>query len=245
MTEFKVGDKVRVCGSFDGEITYGPFKSAFERYTMYVVRNETGNERAQHDTDLTALPKFAIGDRVEKPATGVRPGTIVAGPFVTEYDDVPFWVVEHDNGKVSTPREDGDLKRIEEEPAREIKVGDRVKVVSGRGISAYIGKTVTLTKVGASSPYGPYGFKGGFGGEIYAEEVELIREAPADTFEYNGVTYDLTATYRDKDGDEWTFKGGTRASDGTPDGAMNGYAGGTYSYTLGYAARHYAPLTRI
>lgn len=74
--------------------------------------------------------------------------------------------------------------------------------------------------------------------------LRKVDESAADTYEHGGVTYDLTAEYRDRDGDRWKFSADSPGDDGTPVGTMNG-SGSDPSYTLGYAARDYGPLRKI
>ncbi|MEV5319128.1 phiSA1p31-related protein [Streptomyces sp. NPDC052687] len=114
MTEtFEVGQKVRIHGDVEAEVTYGPFRSTYGTYTGYVVR--IGEmERLAREGDLTAIPeapKFSVGDKV---AVHGRPeGTLVAGPYTGHFDDVAFWVVEHSNGGHTTPSE-GVLSKVVE-----------------------------------------------------------------------------------------------------------------------------------
>jgi hypothetical protein len=133
-----------------------------------------------------------------------------------------------------------------EEP-EPIKVGDRVRVVADDPeirTGEYVGKVGLVATIGnrvrrelvyrISFPDGDY---------WWVADVERVTDE--NTYTHDGVTYDLSAKYRDKDGDEWTFTDRGFGPDGTPNGAMNGYAGGNYSYTLGYAAQKYGPLARI
>lgn len=64
-------------------------------------------------------------------------------------------------------------------------------------------------------------------------------ETSADTFEHLGITYDLSAAYRDREGDEWTFTG-RRNEYGVPYVTM--YPGrGSTADTLISVVRGYAP----
>ncbi|MET9959294.1 phiSA1p31-related protein [Streptomyces sp. NPDC006326] len=247
MTEpLKIGERVRVLDSFDGEVTYGPFKSSFGRYTMYVVKDGSGVERSQTDSDLKPLPKFAIGDEVRNPLVGIR-GSIVAGPFIATGDGEPYWIVEQPDGRHSTPREDG-LTRVEApaEP-REVKVGDRVRVVRATYASLSHGRTGEVTDVGLDwrshrgDPH-PFRVKLDDGDTLYVAEVELLDEVAANTYTHDGVTYDLDAEYRDKDGDTWRFV----AVQGVPRGGMNGRRDiDEYSDSLMSVVGYYGPLTKI
>ncbi|MFG2292022.1 phiSA1p31-related protein [Streptomyces sp. NPDC048603] len=57
--------------------------------------------------------------------------------------------------------------------------------------------------------------------------------------EHEGVTYDLTARYRDRDGDVWRFE---RQPDGSVLGAHGSGAITPYSDSLSYAVSVYGPL---
>lgn len=66
----------------------------------------------------------------------------------------------------------------------------------------------------------------------------------ADTFEYDGVTYDLNAQYVDKDGDIWSFR---RRENGDTEGHLQTWAATHWDpyFGLPYVARTYAPLTKV
>ncbi|EHM24253.1 hypothetical protein SPW_7347 [Streptomyces sp. W007] len=68
----------------------------------------------------------------------------------------------------------------------------------------------------------------------------------AETFEYDGVTYDLTKTYTDRDDDDWNFSPNLRGSDGSPLGRFRhrrDYEGD--GYTLAYVVEQFGPLTKV
>ncbi|WP_228973429.1 phiSA1p31-related protein [Streptomyces sp. DH12] len=246
MSEFKVGDKVRVLSGGEGVITYGPVNSTFGTFKLMVVKQDGDEERAFRVSDLESIPKFAVGDRVKKPATGIN-GIIVAGPY-TACDGEQFWVVEERDGSHSTPREDG-LTRV---AGGCVNVGDRVRVVVAdpefcpAEESTFVGRvgTVTELKKEMSLPYkvrfgdGPHGAPDGY---WWCQEVELLTEPAADTYEHDGVVYDLSARYRDVDGDPWTFKRfGTDVH-----GGCNGHEPKDTYDTLEMIVRYYGPLTKI
>jgi hypothetical protein len=249
---FEVGQKVRHDGRGEVEITYGPFTNTFGA-TRYVIRLEDGRETYSGPDSLSAIPTppaFAVGDEVTY-AYG-RGGKLVAGPFTSEYHDDPIWVVEKPNGTHMTPTQNS-LTKVEK-PV--IQVGDRVRVVEDDPhnlTGEYVGKVGVLTADHSDDGYDdlPYVVRfgdgtGGHGtpnGKWCVKAVEPVTDE--DTYEHDGVIYDLSAKYTDKDGDDWTFGGRGIGPDDTPNGAMNDCAGGGYSYTLGYAHRHYGPLTRV
>ncbi|MEW1551393.1 phiSA1p31-related protein [Streptomyces tsukubensis] len=79
---------------------------------------------------------------------------------------------------------------------------------------------------------------------LWAAEVERIADASADTYTHDGATYDLSARYKDKDGDIWRFR---RCADGTTEGQLSAWDTDRWSsaYSLAYVASRYGPLTRI
>ncbi|MFD5198838.1 phiSA1p31-related protein [Streptomyces sp. NPDC058375] len=75
------------------------------------------------------------------------------------------------------------------------------------------------------------------------EKIEAPKPAPAaDTFEYDGVTYDLNAKYKDRDGDVWSFTG-RLSDDGIPRVTYTGYADNID--TIAEIADNYGPLTKV
>ncbi|MFE3144772.1 phiSA1p31-related protein [Streptomyces scopuliridis] len=72
-------------------------------------------------------------------------------------------------------------------------------------------------------------------------------EPSADTFEYEGVTYELGAVYRDREGDHFKFEMPLSA-DGTPGGRsryIDGSGFGGPHWTLAEVAGAYGPLTKV
>ncbi|MFC8583198.1 phiSA1p31-related protein [Streptomyces sp. NPDC057217] len=247
MTEFKVGDKVRHTSYGNVEITYGPYTGEYGD-ARFVVRRENGRESVAVPERMTPLPKFAVGDTVEYEYG--EGGKLIAGPFRSNYHETPWWVVETANGAHMAPTENSLTKA---EPAREIKVGDRVRVVkddewtqTGEFVGR-LGRVLEIREDGRSLPFrvkldDPSGTWDD--GAWWCTEVELVDEAPADTETVNGVVYDLGARYRDKEGDVWglgRFDGmarGTCDDDGNADIDEG-------SSPLSYIVDRWGPLTRV
>ncbi|CAM5409537.1 putative protein OS=Streptomyces microflavus OX=1919 GN=Smic_80850 PE=4 SV=1 [Streptomyces microflavus] len=79
--------------------------------------------------------------------------------------------------------------------------------------------------------------------EALSNPTSPAQPAPAaETFEYDGVTYDLNAKYRDRDGDVWSFTGKLSGS-GVPRVTHTGYAD-NYD-TIAEIADNYGPLTKV
>ncbi|MGW2950750.1 phiSA1p31-related protein [Streptomyces eurythermus] len=70
---------------------------------------------------------------------------------------------------------------------------------------------------------------------------DRVRVTDEDTYEYDGVTYDLSAKYRDKDGDRLKIK----LVNGVARVGWFGEEPNSSSYGLAYAIRQYGPLTRV
>ncbi|MFD7776631.1 phiSA1p31-related protein [Streptomyces sp. NPDC059753] len=252
MTEtFKAGDKVKHSTHGKVEVTYGPFTGTFG-LRRYLVRVGADREYAVSTDTLTAIPeppKFAVGDKVTSDRLRID-GTIHAGPFTNTYDGERFWVIEHADGKHSGPREDVLTKVVEPQP---IKVGDRVRVLRATHAESDHGRTGTVTSTSQSwrankDDRHPYLVRlDRTGGEIYVAEVERVEGSDPNTYTYDGVTYDLTARYLDRDGDYWTFKDVSGTVRGHCSGANRDVSGliGAYSDTLEEAADNYGPLTRV
>ncbi|MYW28341.1 phiSA1p31-related protein [Streptomyces sp. SID2119] len=84
---------------------------------------------------------------------------------------------------------------------------------------------------------------------IYRALRQTEPPAPAaDTFEYDGVTYELGATYRDRVGDKFTFEAGTAGPDRTPRGRFWDSDQGKFgdlTWTLREVVSSWAPLTKV
>lgn len=211
MTEtFKVGDRVTHDAFGPGEITYGPLAGAFAS-THYAVKFERCEEERQvRNTYLTALPAFAVGDTVAyEYGSG---GKLVAGPFKSGYHDEPIWVVEKANGTHIVPTQNSLTKVVDGDTA--IKVGDRVRIIRATYASTTHGKAGVVTST--SEDWDPahdgsdvHRFEVETDDDsVYAAEVEKIDSASeANTFTHDGVTYDLSAQYRDSSGYVWSFTG--------------------------------------
>ncbi|MEV7425188.1 phiSA1p31-related protein [Streptomyces sp. NPDC091212] len=245
MTEetFKVGDKVRVLSGGYGKIMYGPTRSTYDTHTLFVVKQDDEEDRAFKSTDLEALPAFAIGDTV-KMYDETEPVEIIGGPFKNRYHT--WFAVRTEIGE--TTASEGDLTALPDP----IKVGDKVRVTNDDGEHRFVGRIGMVVKLNSDASRLPYRVQFGDGRGSHGEENGhwncVAVERVTDTYEYEGVVYDLTARYQDSDGDVWFFKR-------MPDGAIRGScrsAGSTYepdihnfSETLEDAATTYGPLLKV
>ncbi|MCQ6554755.1 phiSA1p31-related protein [Streptomyces sp. C10-9-1] len=216
--KFKVGDKVRVFGTEEGVVTYGPVRSAFNTYELFVVKQDAG-ERAFKVSDLESAPEtlvFTVGDTVTLTTRSGAVATVEYGPF----DDRDVYVVR----LVDEPADPDDVRTFTAmasvmRPAlREIKVGDRVRVIRDdprTKTGEFVGRTGTVRTVrdvDGTRRSLPYRVKlddpsGTWDDDSWwVTEVELLDGPAADTVTHNGITYDLSACYRDRDGDMWRLK---------------------------------------
>ncbi|MEU1074328.1 MULTISPECIES: phiSA1p31-related protein [unclassified Streptomyces] len=234
--QFKVGDRVKALGIHVGTITYGPITSTFGTYVVYAVRREgEDTDRAYQVRDLELCAEFTVGDKVDHRSVGA--GEVAFGPF--EHINGPnHYLMKGERGTYALVS--GDAMKPAS-PA--VKVGDRVRVVRAVHASDTHGHVGTVVRVGLDRKFGevahPYSVALDNGDSVYVAELELVKAA--DLYEHNGVTYDLTAKYRDRDGDTWTFA----HIEGDVRGGMNGEPPNRWSDTLNQIARHYGPLTRV
>lgn len=245
MTEtFKVGDEVIITlrGS-RATVEYGPFDDR-DVYVVKLVDQPMDPDDVRTFTALASVmkpaSKFAVGDKVTHPDQGS--GEVVFGPFVGAYDPEVFLVAFGDGRTwMITP------DRLTPNAPEPIKVGDRVRVTDdnrdGTKFGGRIGVVQRLN--GGSLPYyvrfgDGRGFHGADNGYWNCRAVERVE----DGYEYDGVSYDLTAKYRDREGDIWRFE----AVDGTVRGTCDEDGDArvrSYHATLERIVDDWAPLTRV
>jgi hypothetical protein len=242
---FEVGQKVTHAARGDVEVTYGPYDSPFG--TRYLVRTGSGHETHASSDVLSAIPEppaFAIGDKVTTTLYGA--GTLVAGPYAGRYSDAR-WVVEVMDGKHVFPASEALTKVVQPEP-EPIKVGDRVRIIRAKWAEEHHGAVGTVTSTSGTWREGrgdkhPYVVRiDDTGGTLNVAELERVEDESTVTHE--GVTYDLSAQYRDRDGDVWRLKridDVVRARMGRDgDGPVT-----DDSNTLATVVSHWGPLTRV
>lgn len=91
-------------------------------------------------------------------------------------------------------------------------------------------------------------------GVVYRVYEALIKPTPpeqpapaADTFEYDGVTYELGATYRDRTGDFFKIESDIHPMDGTPRARLwdpDAEEFGSLNWTLASVVSSWSPLTK-
>ncbi|MFF3140417.1 phiSA1p31-related protein [Streptomyces sp. NPDC057927] len=243
---FKVGDKVvnEIFGA--GEIVYGPYG---DDRTSYFMKADNGLHHTVTGSLLSPAAKFKVGDKA-KGITSARAYTIEAGPFfspaewyaVKMADDHVIKVMASSllpvepttAGSTSTDIKVGDVVRILRDRANsaDVKAGDLLVVESftDNGRDLYV-----RAQPGALSPQW-------YISREYAEKVDADEVAIHD-----GVVYDLTVRYRDRDDDYWTFKDVNGTARGHCSGANRDVSSyiGEYSDTLAEAVKEYGPLRKV
>jgi hypothetical protein len=251
VTDFKVGDEVSLNTRAGARavVEYGPYGTDKGTYLVKLLEgDDAGDIFPALGYVMKPVPAFAVGDKVAYEYGGG--GTLVAGPFKSEYHDEAIWVVEKSNGTHMTPTENS-LRKVDAEPTREIKVGDRVRVVNDDRCTKpgeFIGRTGRVLEAKSAGRALPFRVKlddpsGTWysNGTWWVEEVELVDE-PADTYEYDGVTYNISAKYRDRDGDVWRFE---RRPNGDVRGTWRTGEVGDWHSKLEDVATECGPLTKI
>jgi hypothetical protein len=239
---FKVGDKVEHNGRRKGVLTYGPFQSVSLSGEAFLLKEEDGRERTVRASFLTALPSFAVGDKIEHRTFGA--GAIAFGPFKHSNGPDHYLIVDED-GTHALSGPDALTVAQTSEP---VKVGDKVRVLRDNAEFARVsaGDVFTVVELtgGRIAVDAPLRTDGGNRWYFDPESLEKVDQS-ATTHVYNGITYDLTATYRDRDGDHWKLRrdpaNSTRVQAQMPPILESGWSG----YDLATAVRTYGPLRKI
>jgi hypothetical protein len=185
---FNIGDKVDTAGSGRGVVAFGPYVPLYAGAQRYAVEFADGRHAGKvgifNASTLTAVPAFAIGDKVRHAHTGDAVSTIVGGPFKYRFDDHTWWVLEDADGAHESSAENLLTLAPADEP---IKVGDRVRVVEDDPINEpgkFVGLVGEVLCVRDSSRARlPYLVKFGDGhhgdtdGKWYCLKVERVDEA--------------------------------------------------------------------
>lgn len=174
---------------------------------------------------------FEVGQKVR--TDDGEDGEITYGPFSSTYGTYTGYVVRTDAGE--RLQRAHDLVAIPEPPA--FAVGDKVRTASG------------LVGVVDGGPFRARHTSGAVfwavadedGMHVTPFETALTKVVDETTYTHAGVTYDLTATYNDRDREPWTFK---RFGDEVR-GGCNGFDPSSFSEPLAGVVDMYGPLTRV
>jgi hypothetical protein len=246
VTEFKVGDKVEHNGRRKGELTYGPFQSVSLSGEAFLLKEEDGRERVVRAGYLTALPSFAVGDEALYDGHRVK---IEGGPVTGFTSGDVIYLFTFLEGPHTGSGASRNVERLKAITAPEpIKVGDTVRVLRDNAEFARVsaGDVFTVVELtgGRIAVDAPLRTDGGNRWYFDPESLEKVDQS-ATTHVYNGITYDLTATYRDRDGDHWKLRrdpaNSSRVQAQMPPILESGWSG----YDLATAVRTYGPLRKI
>nr|WSW58466.1 phiSA1p31-related protein [Streptomyces sp. NBC_00998] len=248
---FKVGDEVTLStrAGKRARVEYGPYGTNGDVYLVKLVEDTADGPDvfpAMEYIMKSAPVVFAPGDRVKD---DTEEFTVLAGPFAG-YST--WYAVRTGTGKELQAGGRGLtlVERAAVEPLRSIRTGDRARVTDADGEGKFVGRIGVVKSVdeGTELPYlvefgDGRGRHGDDNGQWWCRAVEHVDEVrAADTFARDGVTYDLAAKYRDKDGDTWWFMSQTA----TPGEEPRMHCG-SYGFTerLRDAVRVYGPMTKI
>ncbi len=172
---------------------------------------------------------FKVGDKVRHRSFGK--GEIAFGPF-EHYNGPDHYLMRDEDGKHVLVR--GDAMA----PAAKFEVGDRVKSFAA---------TYTVEAGPFFAPSEWYALKSDRTGDVLhsdADGLSLVAPEPAKNVAVvDGVTYDLSARYRDADGDVWSFE---RHADGEIRGDFGDHPRvNQYSNTLRVVLANHGPLVRV
>ncbi|MFD8315920.1 phiSA1p31-related protein [Kitasatospora purpeofusca] len=247
MTEqtFKVGEIVTHEEMGPVVIRSEPFAWIYGRESRYVVEVSEGSRAGKHVAVISSRLSAATFERGATVLVDGERCTVKAGPFVDKFAPArPWYVVENADGSHETSAASFLTLASVDEP---ITVGDRVRVLEAKHAEEEHGKLGRVIRTdGTWTPIGgglhPYRVELDDGGTIEVRRVERVADEPASTFTHDGVTYDLTASYRDRDNDMWSFTGSTNVH-GRPLVSM--FADRSGGRSLGSVVEAYGPLTKV
>ncbi|WP_326742609.1 phiSA1p31-related protein [Streptomyces sp. NBC_01768] len=248
---FKVGDKVVHSVFGPGEIAFGPaeFSTSAQGYVLKCA--DGVHKVAVLSASMTIAPAFTVGDIVTLRTRDGARAVVEYGPF----DDRDVYVV-----KLVDPPTDPDdtrtftavastLKKVPEDVAPSpalVPIGTRVRVDRAKWAESVRGSTGvvvsnTETWREVRGDVHPYSVRLDDGSALHVAELTPVDD-PTDTFEHDGIVYDLSARYEDTDGDTWHFAriDGEVRGEYVPECSIDGY-----SSTLAYVVRRFGPLKKI
>ncbi|MBT2412673.1 phiSA1p31-related protein [Streptomyces sp. ISL-12] len=241
---FKVGDKVKHRTFGAGQIAFGPYM-AMGSVERYLMKAEDGTHYTTAPDSMKPAAKFEVGDKVT--SIGGAAYIIEAGPFFTGYG-AEWYAVRGEEGGVYNSNA-GSLEAAAPEPAdKALKPGDVVRISRDglEGADVKAGDLLVVTEVGTYSVT-VLAAPGARNSEWFFDHGNVERVDPTTVAVVDNVAYDLTARYKDRDGDVWTFKdvdGTVRGECRSTDVDASDYIA-AYSDTLWQAVRNYGPLTRV
>ncbi|MEU3729964.1 phiSA1p31-related protein [Streptomyces sp. NPDC033538] len=236
---FKVGDKVTHRSFGEGEIDFGPF----EHYTgpdHYLMRDGDGKHVLVDGGSMKPIAKFEVGDKVRGTFTG-RVYIIAGGPFFSPEE----WYATETEAGDTISNTASMLEAIKSEPAKNeaLKVGDVIRIPCD-GLECADVKTGDLLVVAevVGSDITVHAAPGAGQDEWYFCLRNVERIDPSTVAVVDNVAYDLTAGYRDNDGDVWRF---ARLPNGDVRGNWHGSTINGFDSLLSDVVADCGPLVRI
>jgi hypothetical protein len=238
---FTAGDKVNHPDYGTGEVLYGPYTGLIVR-TAYLVQFSDGRGVVVSAAKLAALPAFAVGDKVT-----FDNGTLVTvayGPYrVREAGEDRWFVVRHANGTEHTATSNRLTPVTTSAP---LAVDDKIRILKDWHDFANVktGDVLTVSSIntnrGEFHTNAPALRDGDFWVFDFSAEGHGWERVSADTYTYNGKTFDLSKDVYDSSGDAWSFTG--EYGDGYPlmtctaetAGEDDGYANWTFKRLFNY-----------
>lgn len=238
---FKVGDKVKHDMHGEVELAFGPVN--FPSFTGgWLVKLEDGDHAVTTPGALSPIAKFKVGDQA-RGVTTRQTYTIDAGPF---FDPTEWYVARKDNGN-ATSIHARNLIAVEPAAADTIKVGDVVRISRNglQGADVKEGDLLVVKYVGDAGDLRVHSAPGAHQATWYFH-LTNVQKVPADEVTvHDGKVYDLTATYRDKDGDAWKIRRNPEDADEVQAQMTPIESDSWGHYTLGGLVRMYGPLRKI
>jgi hypothetical protein len=238
---FKVGDKVvnEIFGA--GEIVYGPYG---DDRTSYFMKAEDGLHHTVTGSLLSPAAKFKVGDTARGVVSG-QEYTIEGGPF---FGPVEWYAAKRGDGTV-TNLNATQLRPVEPTPtisgfaSSSLKVGDVVRILhdDADGADVKAGDLLAVKIVGAFGKVRVHAAPGARMSSWYIGGSNYAKVPAVEVAVHDGVVYDLSAKYKDTDGDAWKFE---RIGDEVR-GNYTSRRVEEWDETLAAVVRSYGPLTRV
>ncbi|MEV4037695.1 phiSA1p31-related protein [Streptomyces umbrinus] len=243
---FAVGAKVEHRTFGAGEVAFGPFDHSTGP-NHYLIKQEGGKHALVVAEALSPAAKFKVGDRVKGQLSGTE-YTIEAGPFFSPRE---WYATKHADGTV-TQNGAGVLSLIDSAADDSaVKVGDVIRILKDGAFAASV-KAGDLFEVKSLNPRipGRIVVDAGPGARMSQwnfRPQDFVKVSADKATVHDGTVYDLTAQYRDTDGDHWSFKrvgDAVRGDCGRSNIDRSSRVGG-YSERLSSVVSTYGPLTKV
>lgn len=242
---FKVGDKVEHRTFGAGEIVFGPFDHSTGPDHYLMKQDYNGAHALAVGDAMKPAAKFKVGDRVKSFAATY---TVEAGPF---FAPAEWYAVKSDRTGGVMHSTAAELSLVAPEPAKEepVKVGDVVRILEDEAFSADVkaGDLFVVKRFSADYPDRIWvdAAPGTWTNE-WTFRPQDFEKVPADKVAVvDGKIYDLSARYRDRDGDYWTFQDVDGTVRGNCSSSNRATEVSNWCDSIAYAVERYGPLVRV